>query len=96
MSSAKSFFKELDEAFKSEVTLEDDNQVQVDGKGTMAIRNSYDNVNLLHSVYFIPSLSQNLLSVGQLMGRVFSLLFNDDSCVIRDKKNQIKLLQKLR
>ena len=50
MSGAKSSFKELDEAFKSEVTLGDDNQVQVDGKGTVAIRNSYSNVNLLHSV----------------------------------------------
>ena len=86
MSGAKSSFKELDEVFKSEVTLEDDNQVQVDDKGIVAIRNSYGNVNLLHSVYFIPSLSQNLLSVGQLMGRGFSLLFDDDSCVIRDKK----------
>ena len=50
MSDAKSYFKELDEAFKSEVTLEDDNQVQVDGKGTMAIRNSYGNVNLLYNI----------------------------------------------
>ncbi|KAJ0028774.1 hypothetical protein Pint_36322 [Pistacia integerrima] len=60
--------------------------MQVEGKGTVAINNGHGNVKLLYSVYFIPHLSQNLLSVGQLMASGYSILFDDVSCVIRDKK----------
>ncbi|KAL6335250.1 hypothetical protein AAG906_029487 [Vitis piasezkii] len=62
-----SLFKELDESHKLKVKLGDDKQVQVEGKGTVAINNGHGNVKLLYNVYFIPSLTQNLLSVGQLM-----------------------------
>ncbi|KAL6312732.1 hypothetical protein AAG906_015139 [Vitis piasezkii] len=62
-----SLFKELDESHKLKVKLGDDKQVQVEGKGTVAVNNGHGNVKLLYNVYFIPSLTQNLLSVGQLM-----------------------------
>ncbi|KAL6312715.1 hypothetical protein AAG906_024673 [Vitis piasezkii] len=52
----KSLFKELDESHKLKVKL-----------GTVAVNNGHGNVKLLYNVYFIPSLTQNLLSVGQLM-----------------------------
>lgn len=51
----------------------------------MAINNGHDKVKLLYNILFIPSLSQNLLIVGQLMANGCSILFNDASCVIRDK-----------
>ncbi|RVW37270.1 Retrovirus-related Pol polyprotein from transposon TNT 1-94 [Vitis vinifera] len=67
MTGIKSLFKELDESHKLKVKLGDDKQVQVEGKGTVAVNNGHGNVKFLYNVYFIPSLTQNLLSVGQLM-----------------------------
>ncbi|KAJ0082908.1 hypothetical protein Patl1_12101 [Pistacia atlantica] len=86
MTGIKSLFTELDKSYKIKVRLEDDKQMQVEGKGTVTINNGHGNVKLLYSVYFIPHLSQNLLSVRQLMASRYSILFNDVSCVIRDKK----------
>ena len=60
----RSWFKEIDESYKLKVRLGDDKQIQVEGKGTDAIDDNYGNTKLLYNVYFIPTLSQNLLSVG--------------------------------
>ncbi|RVW83084.1 Retrovirus-related Pol polyprotein from transposon TNT 1-94 [Vitis vinifera] len=87
MTGIKSLFKELDESHKLKVKLGDDKQVQVEGKGTMAVNNGHGNVKLLYNVYFIPSLTQNLLSVGQLMVSGYSILFDGATCVIKDKKS---------
>ncbi|KAA3475372.1 retrovirus-related Pol polyprotein from transposon TNT 1-94 [Gossypium australe] len=65
MTGIKSLFKELDESYKV--------KMQVEGKGTVAINNGYGNIKLLYNVYFIPTLSQNLLSIGQLMGSGYSV-----------------------
>lgn len=50
----------------------------------MSINNGHGKVRLQYNVFFIPSLSENLLSVGMACG--YSLLFEDASCVVRDKK----------
>lgn len=72
------------------VRLGDDKQMQVEGKGTIALKDGHGNVKFLYNVYFIPDLTQNLLSVGQLMGNGYYILFNNGSCVIRNKEsNQI-------
>ncbi|KAL4353097.1 hypothetical protein GQ457_06G014620 [Hibiscus cannabinus] len=86
MTGVKSMFNEIDETFKQKVTLGDNKQIQVEGKGNVAVKSSFGNVKLLYDVYYIPSLSQNLLSVGQLMATGYSIMFDDASCVIKDKK----------
>lgn len=92
MTLSKTLFKELDESYKIKVRLGDDKQMQVEGKGkgTVAVKDVHGNVKLLCNVYFIPDLTQNLLSVGQLMGNGYSILFDNGSCVIRNKEsNQV-------
>lgn len=66
MTLSKTLFKELDESYKIKVRLGDDKQMQVEGKGkgTVAVKDVHGNVKLLCNVYFIPDLTQNLLSVG--------------------------------
>jgi hypothetical protein len=39
----------------------------------------------MQNVYFIPDLSQNLLSIGQLIESGYSIVFEGKSCKIRDK-----------
>ncbi|XAR59466.1 RNA-directed DNA polymerase [Bertholletia excelsa] len=83
----KSLFCELDETHKVIVRLGDDKLIQVEGKGTIALETKGGKVKFLHDVFFIPSLSHNLLSVGQLLASGYSIMFHCDACVIRDKKS---------
>ncbi|XP_021602892.1 uncharacterized protein LOC110608005 [Manihot esculenta] len=82
MTGIRSLFKELDEDYKLKVRLGDDKQMEVEGKGTIAIRNGAE-TRLLHEVFFVPSLTQILLSVGQLVTS-FSVLFESSKCLIKN------------
>ncbi|GKD13030.1 retrovirus-related pol polyprotein from transposon TNT 1-94, partial [Tanacetum coccineum] len=86
MCGARSMFKELNESQRKEVTLGNDWKMKVKEKGSVAIKTTQGNVKLLYDVEHVPSLAHNLLSVGQLMCSGHSILFDDDSCVIKDKK----------
>ncbi|CAL5345664.1 unnamed protein product [Camellia sinensis] len=81
----KSLFKELDETQKLKVQLGNAKEMQVEGKGTVSIKTTHGNIKLLHNVQFVPDLGYNLLSVGQLMAAGYSISFDNDACVIRDK-----------
>ncbi|KAK3033599.1 hypothetical protein RJ639_034715 [Escallonia herrerae] len=83
----KSTFKDIDESKKKLVRLGDNKPVQVEAKGTVAVKTNHGNVKFLHNSYFIPSLAHNLLSIGQLMACGYSILFDDGVCVIEDKKS---------
>ncbi|KAK3007469.1 hypothetical protein RJ639_013341 [Escallonia herrerae] len=87
MTGARSMFKELDESFKKLIRLGDVKQIEVEGKGTVAVKNSHGKVKLLHDVLFSPSLAHNLLSVGQLICSGYSIWFDNGSCEIKDKKS---------
>ena len=87
MTGTRTLFKELDESQKSEVHFGDDRLVKVEGKGTISINTSQGNVKLLHNVQFVPELSHNLLSVGQLMEDGYFLLFDDGVCSVYDKNS---------
>ncbi|CAL5340443.1 unnamed protein product [Camellia sinensis] len=85
MTGMKSLFKELDETQKLKVQLGNAKEMQVEGKGTVSIKTTHGNIKLLHNVQFVPDLGYNLLSVGQLMAAGYSISFDNDACVIRDK-----------
>ncbi|KAL4354891.1 hypothetical protein GQ457_06G009200 [Hibiscus cannabinus] len=86
MTSVRSMFKDLDESYKIKVTLGDNKQVQVEGKGIVAVKVRSGKIKFIYNVNFVHGLAFNLLSVGQLMSSDFSVLFDDDLCVIKEKK----------
>ena len=85
MSGTKSLFKDLDESKKSNVRLGDNKKIQVEGEGTVSIMTSQGNAKILEDVMFVPSLSHNLLSVGELMISGYSISFDDGVCTIKNK-----------
>lgn len=80
-------FKELDETKKRRIWLGDNKEIQVEGEGIVAVQTSQGKVKLIQNVLFAPSLAHNLLSVGQLLNSGFSVLFDDSSCVIKNKNS---------
>ncbi|XP_039127068.1 uncharacterized protein LOC120263267 [Dioscorea cayenensis subsp. rotundata] len=83
----RSYFTELDESQKLKVRLGDDKEIEVEGRGTVAISFEGGSVKLLHDVQFVPGLAHNLLSVGQLLSRGFSVVFDGDTCSIFEKNS---------
>lgn len=87
MCGTKSLFKELNESDKTDVMLGDSKKIRVEGRGTISIKTNQGNAKILQDVMFVPSLSHNLLSIGQLMISGYSILFDDGVCIIKDKKS---------
>ena len=63
-------FVELDRSYTSIIKLGDGKLKKVEGKGTIAVHTKEGNPKFIHGVLYVPSLSQNLLSVGQLLRKV--------------------------
>ena len=57
----------------------------MDNKHTIAIKTMQGNIKLPYAVQFVLSLAHNLLNIGQLMTSGYSIVFDNDSCVIHDK-----------
>ena len=85
MSSIKSIFIDTDETHKLKVILGDNKEIQVEVKGIIEVKTNQRNIKYLDNVSFVPTLSHNLLSVGQLIDDGYSVIFDDDSCTIKDK-----------
>lgn len=84
----KEKFKDLDETQKSLVRLGDDKQVQVEGKGTVAV-NFHGKERLIRNVRYAPGFVHNLLSVGQLMDSGLIVIFEENACTIKRKTGEV-------
>jgi len=87
MTGERDIFISLDQSFNSQVKLGDGKMQKAVGKGTIAVHTKGGNKKLISDVLYVPNLTQNLLSVGQLIQKGFSIYFDDEKCKIIDKTN---------
>ncbi|KAH9707133.1 hypothetical protein KPL70_012460 [Citrus sinensis] len=87
MTGERDIFISLDQSFNSQVKLGDGKMQKVVGKGTIAVHTKGGNKKLISDVLYVPNLTQNLLSVEQLIQKGFSIYFDDEKCKIIDKTN---------
>ncbi|EOY32548.1 Uncharacterized protein TCM_040529 [Theobroma cacao] len=76
-------FLDLNKAYKSTVEIGDGNLLKIEGRGTIGITTK-KGIKTIANVCFAPEVTQNLLSVGQLVKEKNSLLFKDELCTIFD------------
>ena len=86
MTGDKNSFVQLDEGVKSNITLGDGSTQEVTGKGMISVKARNGSTKYIQDVLYVPGLAQNLLSVGQLMEKGYSVNFDNNKCVIFDKK----------
>ena len=48
----------------------------------------------IHDVIYVPGLAQNLLSLGQLMKKGYYAVFDNEDCIIYDKRRTWFILSK--
>ncbi|XP_021985331.1 uncharacterized protein LOC110881356 [Helianthus annuus] len=93
MTGSRQSFVTLDESFKLDVKLGDKKEVAVQGIGQVKVSTPDGQFKLIYDVYYAPKLEYNLLSIGQLILKGYSLWFDDDACIIINKKIGMTLLK---
>ncbi|KAI3423526.1 Protein kinase domain-containing protein [Psidium guajava] len=87
MTNDKELFRDLRPTTITKVRIGNGDYISVKGKGTVAIT-CCSGTKFIHDVLFVPEIQQNLLSVSQLIGRGFKVVFEDNFCLIKDAANQ--------
>ena len=91
MCGTREWFVELDSEFRQQVKLGDDRRMQVEGRGSLRMEiNGITQV--ITSVYYVPGLKNNLLSVGQLQQKGLRIVIEEDLCEIWHKQQRRLLM----
>nr|GMC71501.1 Retrovirus-related Pol polyprotein from transposon RE1 [Ipomoea batatas] len=77
----ESMFKENDKTVISKVKIGNGHYIEVKGKRTVAIEGP-SGIKLIPDVMLVPEISQNLLSVRQLLEKGYSVIFKNNMCFI--------------
>ncbi|TXG50951.1 hypothetical protein EZV62_023475 [Acer yangbiense] len=86
MCGRKEMFSELDETFTSKMKFGNNSKVPVMGKGKISISLKDGSKNTISEVLFVPSLQQNMLSVGQLLEKGYDMRIYREVCTINDEQ----------
>jgi len=88
MTGEKSWFVDLDEGFKHSVRLGNNSKMVVQGKGK--IRFEVEGIiQVLTDVYYVPNLTNNLLSIGQLQEKNLTIMIKNNVCKIYHYKRRL-------
>lgn len=82
MTDKKELFQYCEDVSPQTVKLRNGNVLKVSGVGTVSFRSSIGNASKVSQVQYVPELTHNLLSVGQLMDSGFDILFSKGKCNI--------------
>jgi hypothetical protein len=74
MSGQRDLFGDLDETVKGQVIFGDTSKVPVKGRGNILIRLKNDDHSYIVDVYYVLAIKHNLLSIGQLLEKGYTLL----------------------
>lgn len=82
MTGNKSLFVNLDDSVKGKVNFGNDNEADIMGKGTFAIKLKNGGVMYIQDTLFVPGLRHNLISIGQLNSKNYKIVFEGRFCRI--------------
>ena len=71
---------------KEKITTANGDQLLISGVGTITLSSVTGQSITLSNVYFVPKLSANLLSVGQLIDEGYLVNFSSSGCVIQGRQ----------
>ena len=91
MSGNREIFSKLDDSYRSNITLGNNNTVDVAAKGAMDVQTK-EGMKSVQDIYYTPKLKYNLLSVGQLCEKNYRVVFENMQCTIYDKNQKNKVI----
>ncbi|KAL4567103.1 hypothetical protein LXL04_022677 [Taraxacum kok-saghyz] len=79
MTGIKEWFIHIDETYQHKVRLRNDHKLEVKGRGDIRIGVN-DMIQVITNVYYVPSLTSNLMSVGQLQEKALTFVIQGNVC----------------
>lgn len=95
MTGRRDWFADLDESVKSRVRFADDSYVSVEGVGKILIQQKSGRQAYIHEVLYVPSMKNNLLSLGQLLEKGYSMNLEKGNLKLIDNKGRLVLIAPL-
>jgi len=86
MTHDREIFKELNKSNISKVRFGNGEQLAIKGTGTVSIK-THSGIKLIFDVLYVFEITQNLLSVAQLLEKDYKVSFENKVCVIKNTNN---------
>lgn len=81
MCGKKEYFSDFDGSFRDSVKLGNNSSMVVMEKGNVRLQVN-GRIQIITGVFYVPKLKTNLLSIGQLQERGFTILFQGKKCKV--------------
>jgi hypothetical protein len=89
MCGQQDLFGDLDETIQCLVTFGDTSKVPVKGKGNIPIKLKNGDHSYIADVYYVPAIKHNMLSIGQLMEKGYTLYTKNCHLTIKDYNERL-------
>ncbi|KAJ3692026.1 hypothetical protein LUZ60_012376 [Juncus effusus] len=85
----KHLFKEMREVENGHVSFGDASKIQVKGQGTVHYLQKDGTEGSIEDVYYVPNLKSNILSMGQLMEKGYSVFMKNRVLQLKDNQGRL-------
>ncbi|WVY99219.1 hypothetical protein V8G54_031370 [Vigna mungo] len=89
MTGNRKWLLDLDTSIKSTIRFADNSTIQAEGVGKILIKCKDGKSIYMHNVLYVPMMKSNLLSLGQLLERGFTMKMQERHIEVFDKKQQL-------
>jgi len=89
MCGQRDLFGDLDETIQGLVTFGDTSKVLVKGKGNIPIKLKNCDHSYIANVYYVPAIKHNMLSVGQLLEKGYTLFMKNCHLIVKDYNGRL-------
>ncbi|XP_074342644.1 uncharacterized protein LOC141680273 [Apium graveolens] len=82
-------FKEMQKIEDGHVSFGDASKVEVKGRGTVCYQQKDGSIGSIQDVYYVPNIKTNILSLGQLTEKGYSIFLKDRLLHLKDKQGRM-------
>jgi hypothetical protein len=91
MTAHREWLTSFDSSRTSSIKLANNSKLAAEGTGNIVIRGNSGVKVIIEDVLYVPAMDCNLLSIGQLAKKGFSVIIEGDSMKLFDSKKQLVL-----
>lgn len=91
MTGHREWLANFDASKKTSIKLADNRKLASEGSGNIVMRSNFGDKVIIEDVFYVPDMKCNLMSIGQLVEKGFSVSMEGDSLKLFDQKKNLVL-----